>query len=190
MPMAPAKYLAALGRFVHAYSQIEMHMTIVLWIAAKVNFDIAPALLSGVRIDAAIGLIGRVLDARKIDDQNRTDLEATLRQLAILNKMRNDILHYGAKADADGELVVSNKVSAHVESRLRETIVSAQTLDDMTYDLDTIWVRLHVYGFRITAEGMGFSGMPGFDQRLQRPWRYTPPPQASQAGKTPKTPPG
>ena len=84
--------------------------------------------------------------------------------------------------------MVSNKLSAHIESRLRETVVTAQTLDNMTYDLDTICVRLHVHGINISAKDMDFSGLPGFPERLQRPWRYTPPPQAASDQKNPKTP--
>lgn len=186
MPMTSAPYLAALGRFVHAFSQIEAHLTVVLWVAAKIDFDIARALLSGVRIDGAINLLGRTMDARGIIGPNRTSLDAALQQLGLINKMRNDVLHYGATALANGELIVSNKMSAHLISRLREVPISVQSLDDMTYDLDKIWVQLEVSGHRLIFPDLQFS-IRGYDERLQRAWRYKPAPQSAQPRKTPKT---
>ncbi len=189
MPMAPPAYLAALERFVHAFSQIEDALAVVLWIVSEVKQPTAQALLSGVRVDQTFGLLARVMDARKISGPSRVALEETLRQIGLINKIRNEILHFGADGRGQGLLVVSNKRAAHIERRLREITVSARALDDMTYDLDTIWVRLHVYGFRIMASRMADMEfkIPGYAERLRRPWRYTPPPQAPSGGRNPQT---
>jgi hypothetical protein len=189
LPMAPAKYLAALGRFVHAFSWVEDHVAILLWITADVQQPTAQALLSGVKIEQAISLLGRVMDAREISGPDREALEEALRQVSLINKVRNEILHFGAKAQQDGRLVISNQRTAHINSRLREVTISPETLADMTYDLDAIWVRLHVYGWRLRSDHFDFSQSAGHAERLERPWRYRPPQQAASTRKTQKTPP-
>jgi hypothetical protein len=125
-----------------------------------------------------MGLIRRVLDARKIEGPDRDSLEMALSHLALINKMRNEILHFGVVVAEGGDLVVSNKLVAHVEKRLRETTISSQTLDNMTYDLDKIGVHLTVFTWRILAPGIEIK-VPEFHVRLRRPWRYKQPAPAT-----------
>jgi hypothetical protein len=182
LPMPPASYLASLGQFVHVFSQVEAMVAIALWVVADIKFEVAPALLSGVRVDGAIGLLGRVMDAKKMTGPNRESAETALRQLGIINKLRNDILHYGVDMTG-GELIVSNKMSAHIPERLREIVISHHILDDMTHDLEKINVHLFAFYTRTIYPEIKID-IPGYAERLRQPWRYRSPRQSSSQDKS------
>jgi hypothetical protein len=186
--MAPEKYLLALGRFTHAFSRIEMFTTLALWVVSGVGQQMGRALLSGIRVDQAISVLRRVMDTENITGPQRDDLEPALQHLGMINKMRNDILHYGADVLENNQLMVSNFLSAHLDERLREVIISPQMLDDMTFDLDKIGVHFDVFIMRQSVPGIIINDAD-YLERLQRPWRYIPPQPIQTPRKTRKTPP-
>src|SRR5712692_9287026 len=93
------KYWESLGRFVSAYSSIEVTMQLALWTFAGLSRPMARALLAGsTRIDAAMNLISKVAEAQKWKASKKRELNVIFSHLGIINKIRNDILHFGAKS--------------------------------------------------------------------------------------------
>jgi hypothetical protein len=128
-------YFKALGIFVHAFAEVEGWMLTMLTMLSGVRDESGPALFSGVRIEQGISFIRRLYEAHRcpIDPA----LDEALRQLAIINNVRNRILHYGGLVGGDAR-VVSTYRAAHIPERIQEFPISATKLDAMSEDLLTI----------------------------------------------------
>lgn len=165
--------------FAHAEALIQL----LLWKVAGLQMPLAQAVLSGVRVDQAMSLINRALDASgRVDD--KFALERLFSQFGLLNRTRNDILHYGAILAEKDVATVSNALVAHIPSRVREIKVSIFNLEQMSFDLRVIAYALGQIALLdapIAEEGKA-------NPCLLRSWRYKPPPQAVPLDTTPKTP--
>jgi hypothetical protein len=177
-------YWQALGYFVDEFARTEAQMQLALWRVAGVPDDIAKAIFSGTKIDAAIGFIRRIIEVRPIPDDKHKILESALVQLKAINDVRNLIVHYGAKFNhASDTLVASNRRSAHSERSLKEQPVSVQMLRNMALDLNKASVHL------AAAAGVD-SPFPKvlnhlFQSTLESAWLYTPPKSGQQTDCTP-----
>jgi hypothetical protein len=58
-------------------------------------------------------------------------------QFALITKIRNDILHYGAQFETLDVLLASNERDAHTPARLREIRITPYDLWSMNHDLHT-----------------------------------------------------
>ena len=127
------KYYLALGRFITNFSKVENYLLRLVRMEAGLTPQIAPALLSSLRIMQAIDALRRVHEAKgtAID----TQLKRALDQLANINTARNWIVHWGVDFTDPLAPVVSNKGLAHNAESLRQIPVSVETIHDMTYDL-------------------------------------------------------
>jgi len=63
---------------------------------AGLSPPLAQAILPGLRIDAAKSYVNRIADIQQWDDARRDELKYVFEQLGTINKLRNDILHYGS----------------------------------------------------------------------------------------------
>jgi hypothetical protein len=170
------KYYLALGRFIDRYAACEGQTFFLTLATANMTMDVAQALLSGTRTTAAIKFMRRMYEARNATVPTR--LDAAFKQLGSITTLRDHLLHTGVVlSEAKDELVSTNWIRAHAERAKKETKVSAELLDDMTADLDTISAILQVH-FHLRYFPDAFSSAE--DQRgllyseAQRPWRYTP----------------
>src|SRR5258708_38984581 len=142
IPQHTQEYWAALGEFVSAFSIVEVNMQQALWEFAKLSRPLAIALLAGsTRIDSAINLMSKISVAQKWKAERKRELQAICTQLGIINKVRNDILHYVARL-TKGECVVSNRALAATQKRTRITRFTVRALRDMPGDLMAINSRL------------------------------------------------
>lgn len=85
-----------------AFSFVEVSIASALWAVVGIPTKIGQALLSGVRVDQAISLINRVADVKGIKGQTREEMTVVMQQLGVINKARNDILHFGITHDETG----------------------------------------------------------------------------------------
>jgi hypothetical protein len=129
------KYYAALGEFIHAYSDVEAELQRTLWHHAGVKEPVAQAVFSGVRTEAAISNINRIGEARKWSELKKRKFKSLFDQLQIINKLRNDIVHRGASLQADGTWLSSNEKFVHIAERTTTTPVSAAILNAAGADL-------------------------------------------------------
>lgn len=129
-------YWSALGIFVHAFSQTERMLSILLTKRASVSEYVSNAVFSGVRIDSAMDYIRRIAEAKThVRDIGKT-LEGAFVQLKVITKVRNDILHFGTMEDFDRGIVwVSNEGSALTPKHVRAYVMSVENLRQMTDDL-------------------------------------------------------
>jgi hypothetical protein len=120
-----------------------------------------------------VGHLGRLAEIRKIEPAEWLQLEPVLRQLGIVNKLRNLILHYGTDNIAEGRGLVSNAKRALTIERVTPYPISPQILKDMTTDLSKIYLHLAV-------RHMGRQPLRGkhpyIEKVLAASWRYKPPP--------------
>ena len=180
-------YFYLLGYFVSVFAIAEGKVARLLWALAGVEPPVAQAVFSGVRMDAAIGQITRILDATEVTGAEREVLSASLRQLAAINRMRNDILHYGTHDDGD-EYVIDKFVTIHVAERASEIRISLDTLGRMTTDLLVIigvllkwWMATGHPSGRATHPALALDDVP-------HTWLYTPPQPTSPPDKSQRSP--
>jgi hypothetical protein len=165
------RYWEALGRFIDAFAAVETHMQITLWHYADVTVGTARAIFSGVRTDTAASLIRRLMEVNDPGDEARKELTYLFKRLDLINTIRNDIVHYGARFSG-GEAIVSTALKAHTQQRVRETTVSPEILDDLTYDLRKIVAHLSIHRARHKMPDRILA--PDFLAVLRAPWRYRP----------------
>ncbi len=108
-------YWLALGRFLDEFAIVEATLNWTLWHYAKLDATIARGLLGQQRSDRAMQDINRVIEARGLKSARVGELTIIFDQLGKLNRMRNDIVHFGAGEERDGNVIVSNRVWSHVE---------------------------------------------------------------------------
>jgi hypothetical protein len=145
-----------------------------------VSPEIAKALFSGVRTEAAANYILRILEVKKSLVADQDSLQAIFTQMGHINRLRNDIVHYGAKFKGEFP-TVSNKRSALTRDRVRETLVPASLLDAAIQDLETINARIWLTIGKKLPSATLYQEYYGPD--AQRQWRYKSAQPASQNGK-------
>lgn len=187
------EYWKALGRFVSTFSLVENRMQITLWRIAGIKPPVAPAIFSGTRAKAAGEFLRRIGEAQKWPKKDMVFLNHIIAQLGELTRVRNDILHYGAKSEGEGKWTVSTALVAHVESQIRITKVSTEILDQMSADLLTIADSLARFRFPRGLFGLGVeeplpawrykSVRPkdGSEKRRNRTQKRSHPPESSRA---------
>jgi hypothetical protein len=177
------RYQQSLGRFVMAFSRIEANLQTVLWHFPGVPSPTAQAVFSGVRTEGAISYINRIGDAQKWRKTKKERLQLVFTQLGHINKLRNEILHYGAELHAPNTWVISNRLFAHLPERVKETIVSPAILDNATADLNTIEANLI---FMAWGKEMPAKARTTFRRAMRNAWLYKPPPLSPVFHKTQK----
>ena len=172
--MAP--YWKALGQFVTEFAGIEATLQIVLWHFARVDFNIARAIFSGVKIDQGISFINRINQSIPLEKTVLDEFEFVFTQLRAITSVRNDILHYGARNTGENKLSVSNALFALTPAHIKETVVSPKMLMDMTTDLKKISAHLVKIKFS-TFRPVPKSVIEILAPFLTSSWLYKPPAQ-------------
>ncbi|HEY1506574.1 MAG TPA: hypothetical protein VGF92_19885 [Stellaceae bacterium] len=144
LDVASPKYLMALGKFIAEFAWVECYMNIVVWEFAELpSRAVGTALLPGMKIDAAMGHLKRLIRARKLRGRHITELSEIIRHLTDINAMRNAVVHYGALRQRGRGFVATNKHLAMKEKAVTAK-VGPKALDSMSRDLANIWLRLRV----------------------------------------------
>lgn len=160
-------YFSSLGRFVNQFSDSESAVKFALAQASGVSPKNARAVFSGFRADATISSVRRIFEVSTV--KLETYFDEALSQLAMINTVRNDILHNGALW-AGEYMVVTNAL--HTIPRAAKTSrLVIEDLDDMTADLDVIGGRLRYYVASSTPS-VPPEMVEMHRPSLQSPWRY------------------
>lgn len=171
------EYLQALGGFVETFALVEAAIFWSLRFYTNMPIAMMRAVLSGVRIQDGISFVRRVHAAAKPPLPIRAELDAALVQLKLITDKRNDIIHFGSHASADGARTVSNEDRALTPEALRKYRVSADMLVGMTQDLrDILGVVLTDAVHSPMTKSK--TGRQVWKERVIAPpaWRYTPEP--------------
>ncbi|HXC54039.1 MAG TPA: hypothetical protein VNU97_01970 [Rhizomicrobium sp.] len=183
---ALAKYYEALGQFLQLFAETEALLHNLLMFHAGVDRDVARALFSGVRADAAMSLIDRLSVVRPMPEDRAKDLKNVFDQIRLINAQRNLVIHYGALDifAPGGPSVASNRRIALDAKRLQEIPISAAILNHMSLDLLKAKQHLayrHIKPLVTTGQAdpeavkIILDAVAPF---LAGAWRYTQPPQA------------
>jgi hypothetical protein len=179
-PAAPpdrGAHWQSLGRFVLTFALVEDNLQAALRICAGVTSEVARAIFSGTRVDAACSYIRRIAEAKNWSEDRKKEIDYIFRQTAEITRVRNDILHYGVSRSTDEGYTTSTELVAHMQDRIRKTSVSAEQLDAMSDDCLKIVVHLVVNFILDEATQKTVHDLGAASAVLGRAWRYKPAPQ-------------
>jgi len=88
-------YYLALGRFIDSFAAVEKLLLTCMRIWCGIPDNIARAIFSGVRTDAATNYITRTLTVTNADQSTKDDFQYIFTQLGHINAIRNLVVHYG-----------------------------------------------------------------------------------------------
>jgi hypothetical protein len=178
-------YYEELGRFVARFSHVEVFLQQTLWNAARVEIPVAPAIFSGLKIEGCLQYLKRIADATEWTENQRTRLEEITNRLGQINRLRNDVLHFGVSFDptADGWLM-SNKDFAHIPEKIRELSITPQLLRDASADLTKILVLVILLTLHDRWPESGAKLEQAADGVLGTAWRYKSPQPIKTADKS------
>jgi hypothetical protein len=166
------EYWQALGQFIEYFASIEGLMFNFLAFYAKVEDPIAKAVFSGVRADAAMDYIRRIVAVNDPGDERRHELDNVFKQLKSISDARNDIVHYMSFVTSDLGRIVSNISRAHLTKNIKERPVSPAILKTMTTDLEKIGLHLVMHWVLPNAS---LAERARQEPILNNAWRYKPP---------------
>ena len=172
------RYWAELGCLLDHFSEAERSLIYTIDRYAKIKPRVSRIILGGTRVDTGIDYLRKLIDPLPASARKSELLEALV-QMAIINKTRNDILHYGrdrllTKPRAR-KIVISNALRARSPAQLREFELTPQKLREMTIDVvHIIWV-LYAHSETPSYEKK-FRNAPVSRRTLQWPWLYKQPP--------------
>jgi hypothetical protein len=175
-------YCYALGLFMDTFAKLEYFLHALLSSMMSLHPRDANAVLSGLRAEPAISAIRRLYQAR--EEEVPDDLEAALLQLNVLNKLRNEVAHYGARWNPDGSAFVTNESRVHILEAVSTRPVSEVILKEATIDIGHIGMILAYYELNGEPPNLWK------DEReiaRKRAWLYKSPPPPPPRHKNPKT---
>jgi hypothetical protein len=166
------EYWAALGRFVHEFSRAEQALLALLRQISGLTEPIGGIILTNSRVDQAKEMVKRIFE---VDEQSmgRTRMERPFAQLAVINTMRNHIIHWGAVHDGADELLVSNAHLHPHPDRAKEFRVSPDDLAAMSIDLYHIAVYFLVEAS--LQQQLSRGSLDTYTGLQAEPWLYKPP---------------
>ena len=166
-------YWRVLGNFVEAFANLEAMMFQSLKFHAGVDTDIARALFSGTRVDAAMQYIRRIWEVRPIAPGRKADMENMFAQIKLMSDLRNKIIHYGTFVTSDKGRITSTIVRALTPDRVEEHRASKKDLNAMIDDIRLINTALawDYVPLPIPAE---LSTAHQQTPALLQPWKYKP----------------
>lgn len=166
-------YWRALGEFVHYFSMAEMQVTFVLRHLMRTDERVARVVVGGSQLDARCTYIKELLVVHREGRKTQEEMKFILKQLSIITKVRNDILHYGTGRFGFYELIISNAVVAKTSSRVREYAIDVPSLQKMTEDLRLIIMGLANVLYKPSER---VSRRKRWEKALRGAWRYKSPP--------------
>jgi len=186
----------SIGVMVQFFPAIEGMLFDVLGLLLMVPRKFALAVFTDVRIDKAMEAARRLIHVRKETSPNKAREERIERwliyvfdQLALLNSVRNHLVHYGVIGslgfDDNQNIVSSNRSRARTEAHVREIPISIELLKSIITDEGGVTLAL---SYIITAlnfpQEFEKSGEAIERQMKETTWRYKPPAQENRRGKS------
>jgi hypothetical protein len=169
------EFAEAVGGFCWNFSILESKVRDALYHLARLPPKIGNAILSGTRAKESLDCITRLSDVFCWSEDQKSELAAIKQQFGLINDLRNDILHYGAYRMGD-DYIVSNRQAVHIDARLKESRISAETLKFASADLYQIDLRLLQLVF--TDLDWPSEIRDHLRSSLSASWQYKQPPRA------------
>lgn len=167
-----------LGRFVSGFALAESMVFLFLSSMLGIDKDECNAITSGAKIDACVGFIKRLYEARGIVVPEK--IKECFEHLAIVNKLRNDLLHKGASS----EFIITNEVRS-LPNRLEIYTVSSKMLSEANDDVAKITFTLSTHQAPISGP---LNELEKIQSLLDGPWKYKQPSPIHNHHTNPKKP--
>jgi hypothetical protein len=180
------KYYEAVGTFVTVFSEVELRLLQALWRFSGLQ-PVASAVLTGIKVEGAMSFINRIADAENWPTEKRDELQYIFSHLGEINKLRNDLLHYGSfwEEKTEDQYAISNDGYVHTPDRLRRRIVSRKIWDAAISDLLKIFNALRVVAW---PDEISSKDREIYNEDRKSAWRYKPQQLVVRGQKSPKTP--
>ena len=91
------RFMWSLGSFVANFAVVETTVRRAMWHFAGVSDRVANAVFSDKKADGSMELISRISAAQGWKPKDKESIGYVIGQLKLLNKLRNNLLHWGAR---------------------------------------------------------------------------------------------
>lgn len=171
-------YFEALGRFVTVFAAVERSVFFMSGQVMRLPLPVTQAVFGGSarvkesidRINKALGAIIKHSPQSQMAIDMKSDFSRIFAQLGLINKVRNEVLHYGAEIGPGHEWSVTNRhLKPENPSEIR---ISAAALDAMTRDLQPIVYIIIHYSMRMDGHDEGLEEL--YQDYMSKPWEYKP----------------
>lgn len=166
-------YWLALGQFVEAFALAEGMLFMYLIYSVKINKLVGKALFGRLRCEELIKGVRRTWDVAPPSPSELSEIDAVLTQLALINGVRNDVIHNRSHVFPDRGRVSTNLLRAHTPFKVVERRVSPSLLMGLTQDLGKI--TLHLASIRLQFNDT-FEQRAAAEPSLRDEWQYKGPP--------------
>lgn len=167
------RYYYRLGLFITQFSFFEAALFLALCKVAGIKQGMGQALFSGARADALLTLIRRAHEARGLPI--KPWLDRALQQAALINGVRNDLVHLIISKESPGFTLTSE--FRKMSGRAKSVTVTLETIEALCDDLLTIFDAMCLAAKTLNPEGK--ARWRKLLESAQKPWRYKPPEQES-----------
>lgn len=139
------RFYRELGEFISLFAGIEIQLLDVVYHFGQLKWPIAKALVSPLRVDSAITHLRRILFVRRLRSKQAIELTNVLDHLNLINKLRNDMLHYGftdLQQTEPDHFWVTNARNVYARRAMIRHRISQKDLANLNADLAEISLRL------------------------------------------------
>jgi hypothetical protein len=163
----PEGYELALGKFVVAFAKAEAQLFLFAEALFKWSRADAQLFLSSDRVHDLTGKIRKYYKSHNLPLPEGGFVDETLNQLATINQIRDDLVHYGLALEFGTGPVATPALR---KPNARVAAISNDILGQMTDDLLAIVDRLFTFSMYPDPEAVQDSIVY---PKLHAPWRYT-----------------
>lgn len=170
------RYRHALGEFLHDFAWLEVCLFNLLCAAADIDEGIGRALFSGTRSDQLCQFIRRCFIARNLTMEPY--LDRALSHVAVLNKARNEAVHFTTfEIEDEGEAVLATNQFRYMPDGVINRLLTPEVLYAMSKDARIVPAMISVAEAEL-REPESTGELLAEMRNVQPAWRYKPPSQA------------
>ena len=139
-PTATNSYFAALGRFVNAYSRIEVGLHVLFRHCLGLG-DAGRVLSAGQNAGRLINLTIRIARARNLPQETIDEMRLLFTQLQHISNLRDSLIHRGAEIYGE-DMISSNVITASSVEEAQILRFNLNHITAATTDCSTIFLRM------------------------------------------------
>src|SRR5258708_4461995 len=165
--MANPDYFAKFGQFIHWYASVERIVHYVFRHFSGLPQEAARTIDGGMALSALIGLIHRVVVARKVSEAERNELELLFDHLGHITLLRDTLIHRGGESLGE-RVIATNYHVARSEIDFEYIELNLSDIKDAALDCSQMYMRFE----RLMSPEAAWLAEAGAWEWLERPWRY------------------
>jgi hypothetical protein len=166
------EYYLALGKFINKHSEMEFVLNLLVRHYYKLTDETANLIFQMLRVDAALDHLQRLMSSKKMSEDDSKELEFIRNQIGMINRFRNDVVHYGIDAiyrKNRRAVIVTNRPFAFRNPRTYA--VTPEVLRSAYRDVSKIVFRIIILMNQELRKDLN----QRYGDVLKEPWQYKPP---------------